>query len=143
MNKSTFEEELNRTGSLIYTNCGDSMLPLIREKRDLLIIKKVKRPLKKYEVPLYRRDSGEYVLHRIIKIGKRGYEICGDNRWRKEYGITDQHILGVLDTIVRDGKSISVTDWKYRVYMHVWCDFFYIRAGILIVYKLWKKIWRT
>ncbi len=142
MNKSTFEEELSRTGSLIYTNCGDSMMPLIRQKRDLLIIRKVERPLCKYEVPLYRRDSGEYVLHRIIKVGKQGYVVCGDNRWKKEYGITDKHIIGVLEAVIRDGKCISVTDWIYRMYVHIWCDFFYIRASILIFYKLWKKVWR-
>ena len=39
-NKSTFEEELERTGKLIYTNVGDSMMPLIRQDRDLLIIEK-------------------------------------------------------------------------------------------------------
>ena len=56
--KSTFEEEIRRTGKLIYTNVGDSMLPIIRQGRDLLIISKVEGRLKKYDVPLYKRDSG-------------------------------------------------------------------------------------
>ena len=33
-NTSTFEEELERNGILIYTNRGDSMMPLLRENRD-------------------------------------------------------------------------------------------------------------
>ena len=49
MHKSTFEEEISRTGKLIYTNVGDSMMPLIRQNRDLLIIEKVSGRLKKYE----------------------------------------------------------------------------------------------
>ena len=128
MNKSTFEEEIAKKGRLIYTNVGDSMMPLLREKRDLLIIEKVSGRLKKYDVPLYRRDSGQYVLHRILKVRKDDYVICGDNRWQKEYGITDRHIIGVLTGIVRDGKEISVNDTKFKWYVHLWCDFFYIRA---------------
>ena len=70
---ATFEEELNRTGRLIYTNVGDSMLPLIRQGRDLLIIEKPHGRLKKYDIPLYRRDSGQYVLHRILKVRRNDY----------------------------------------------------------------------
>lgn len=131
MNKSTFEEEIQRNGKLVYTNVGDSMNPLIRQGRDLLVISKANDRLKKYDVPLYKRDSGQYVLHRILKVRKEDYVTCGDNRWQKEYGITDRHILGVLTAVVRNGKEIPVTDKKYRLYVHLWCDFFYIRAFIL------------
>jgi hypothetical protein len=131
MIKSTFEEELQQNGKLIYTNVGDSMMPLLRQNRDLMIIEKPNGRLKKYDVPLYKRDSGQYVLHRILKVRKDDYIICGDNRWSREYGITDGHIIGVLTGIVRDGKTISVQDKKYLLYVHLWCDFFYIRAFIL------------
>ncbi|MCI5910258.1 MAG: S24/S26 family peptidase [Oscillospiraceae bacterium] len=131
MHKSTFEEEINKTGKLIYTNVGDSMMPLIRQGKDLLIIEKVNGRLKKYDVPLYKRDSGQYVLHRILKVRKNDYVICGDNRWGREYGIQDRHIIGVLTGIIRDGKEISVNDKKYKIYVHLWCDFFWIRAFIL------------
>ncbi len=133
MNKSTFEEQLAKNGKLIYTNRGDSMMPLIKQDRDLLIIKPVHGRLKKYDVPLYKRDSGQYVLHRILQVRKHDYVICGDNRWVKEYGIRDRHIIGVLTAVVRNGKEISVNDWKYKAYVHLWCDFFPIRAFIVHV----------
>ena len=130
--KTTFEDELIRKGRLVYTNVGDSMMPLIRQGKDLLVISpKPEGRLKKYDVPLYKRDSGQYVLHRILKVRKNDYVICGDNRWQREYGITDRHIIGVLTSIVRDGREIKITEWKYRVYVHLWCDFFWIRAVIL------------
>lgn len=141
MSKSTFEEEIRRKGKLIYTNVGDSMEPLIRQGRDLLIITaKPEGRLKRYDVPLYKRDSGQYVLHRILKVRADDYVICGDNRWQREYGISDRHIIGVLTGIVRDGKEISVNDKRYRLYVHLWCDFFYVRAFILMV-KHYIKRW--
>lgn len=128
---STFEDEINRTGHLVYTNRGDSMMPLLRENRDLIHIRKPQGRCRKYEVPLYKRDSGQYVLHRILKVRKEDYVICGDNRCHREYGITDRHIIGVLEGVTRDGKYIPVTDRKYRMYVHFWCDLFYLRAGII------------
>ena len=137
---ATFEEELNRTGRLIYTNVGDSMLPLIRQGRDLLIIEKSHGRLKKYDIPLYRRDSGQYVLHRILKVRDSDYVICGDNRWVKEYGITDRHIIGVMKAVVRKGREVSVSNWRYRLYVHIWCDFFPIRGFIIHAVSKLKRI---
>ncbi|MGN1202403.1 MAG: S24/S26 family peptidase, partial [Eubacterium sp.] len=68
MNKSTFEEEIRRNGTIIYTNVGDSMLPFIKQGRDVLVISRAEGRLKRYDVPLYKRDSGQYVLHRILKV---------------------------------------------------------------------------
>ena len=139
MNKSTFEEQLAQNGKLIYTNKGDSMMPLIKQDRDLLIIEPVHGRLKKYDVPLYKRDNGQYVLHRILKVREQGYVICGDNRWAKEYGITDKHIIGVLTAVIRDGKEIPVNDRKYKLYVHLWCDFFPVRAVIVHVIDKLKR----
>lgn len=141
MNKSTFEDEIQKNGKIIYTNVGDSMMPLIKQGRDVLIISKTDGRLKKYDVPLYKRDNGQYVLHRILKVRKNDYVICGDNRYAKEYGITDKHIVGVLSGMIRKGKEISTDDVGYRVYVHLWCDFFVVRAFLLrAIYFLKRRI---
>lgn len=132
MKHSTFEEELAGNGKLIYTNVGVSMLPLIRQHRDLIVVEQ-KKPArcKKYDVVLYKRPSGQYVLHRILKVRRKDYVLCGDNCRHREYGVTEEQILGVLSGVVRDGKMVTVTDWRYRFYVHLWCDFFYVRAALL------------
>lgn len=142
MANSTFEEQLAQNGKLIYTNRGDSMMPLIKQDRDLLIIMPVQGRLKKYDVPLYKRDNGQYVLHRILKVREHDYVICGDNRWSKEYGITDRHIIGVLTGVIRNGREISVNDRKYKAYVHLWCDLFPVRAFITHVINKLSRIKR-
>lgn len=140
MNKTTFEEELAHNGFFIYRNVGDSMFPLIRQGKDLIVIsQKTEMRLKKYDVPLYRRENGQYVLHRILKVRENDYVICGDNRWQKEYGITDHHIIGVLTAVIRNGKKIPITDIRYRFYVHLWCDFFPIRFLLLRCHSLLKR----
>lgn len=140
---SSYEEELERTGNLVYTNVGDSMMPLLRQNRDLMIfVKKGAQRCKKYDAVLYKRPAtGQYVMHRILKVRENDYVICGDNRWSRERGVTDDQILAIMTGVIRDGKKISVTDFKYQLYVHLWCDFFWIRGGILwLRHKI--RIWR-
>lgn len=143
MSKSSFEEEIQRKGYLLYRSEGDSMLPLIRQGRDLVLIAaKPEGRLKKYDVPLYRRDSGQYVLHRILKVRENDYVLCGDNRRHRETGISDRHIIGVLTAVIRDGKKLPTTAFRYRLYTHLWCDLFYVRALWLWCRDSWARIRR-
>lgn len=132
-NYSRYEDELSRHGKIIQRNHGISMLPLIRQNRDVMIIERPTGRLKRYDCPLYKRADGKYVLHRILKVRERDYVICGDNCTKREYGITDTDIIGVLTGVIRDGKVLSVSDKKYRLYCHLWCDLFYLRVAVLSV----------
>lgn len=140
--KKTFEEEISESGRLVYTNVGTSMMPLLRQNRDLMIIRKPDGRCQRYDVPLYKRNDGKYVLHRILKVNNDSYVLCGDNCRRREYGITDRQIIGVLSAVVRDGRTIPVSDWRYRVYAHIWCDFFYIRVIILWLKEMYGRLKR-
>jgi signal peptidase I len=135
MSNSTFEDVIEKQGRLVYTNVGNSMYPFIKP-RDLLVIEKVEKPLKKYDVPLYKRDSGKYVLHRIINVKSSEYLICGDNRPFVEHGITDRHIIGVLNEIIREGQTISVHSPDYKFYLR----FLPFRRFKLLIKYCFKKI---
>lgn len=133
----TFDEILKDRGYLVYTNVGVSMMPLLRQRKDIIEIRS-KDPgvrCKRYDAVLYKRGD-KYILHRILKVRPNDYVICGDNNIRREYGITDEMILGVMVRVIRNGKSIYPTDWEYRLYVHLWCDFFYVRAAILCARKI-------
>lgn len=137
--KTTFEEQLQNKGRIIYTNKGVSMWPLLRQDRDLMVIeRKEEGCLKKYDAVLFKRKNGQYVLHRILKIKAEDYLIVGDNCFQKEY-VKEEQILGVLKAVVRNGKTILVTNKWYLLYVHIWCDFFPLRALILRV-RSWYHV---
>lgn len=140
MSKATFEEIIERDGRLIYTNKGDSMMPLIKEGRDLLVIEKTDGRLKRFDVPLYKRDTGQYVLHRVIRVRKNDYAIRGDNRINMEYGITDRHIIGVLTAVIRNGKELSVSSTKYKLYVHLWYLLFPFRFVFIKTRNLIRRL---
>ena len=129
----TFEEILDEKGFLIYTNLGYSMMPLLRQRRDVIEIrKKDAERCKKYDVVLYKRGE-MYILHRILKVLPKGYIIAGDHNTFLEKDVTDDMILGVMTRVVRDGKTISVDDFWYKVYVHLWCDIYPLRMMVLKV----------
>ncbi len=114
--KSTFEEVLARDGKLIYANVGVSMLPLLRQGKDLFTVRR-KGPerCRVGDVVLYKRGDA-YVLHRIIEVRPEEYVILGDNCAVKEYGIRDADILGVMTDYVRSGKEHNISERGYRLY---------------------------
>lgn len=127
----TFEDILEKDGYLIYTNVGYSMMPLIRQKRDIIEIRR-KGPerCKKYDVVLYKRND-RYILHRILKVYPNGYLIAGDHCTFVEKDIKDENIIGIMTRVIRDGKSITPDNKLYKIYVHLWCDFYPIRMKLI------------
>jgi len=113
----TYEEYLEKNGEMTYTNRGTSMLPLLKQGRDMFTVRrKGSERCRKYDVVLYRRPPDKYVLHRIVGVGKEGYVLLGDNCLNKEYGITDTDIIGVMTRYVHKGKEHTTGEIGYQVY---------------------------
>ena len=133
----TFEEVLNRDGRIVYKNVGDSMLPLLRENKDIMVIESDISALKKYDAVLFRREGvkgrGKYVLHRILKIlPDNKYFIAGDNCTSGET-VEKEQILGVMTSVFRDEKHIDFGGFKYKIYLRLWCAPYHLRFAVLAV----------
>lgn len=123
----TFEELLQNDGYIVFTNVGYSMMPLLRQKRDIIEIRrKMPGRCKKYDVVLYKRGE-KYILHRIVKVLPDGYYIVGDHCTRLEKDIRDGDILGIMTRVIRNGKSITPQNTWYKLYVHLWCDVYPVR----------------
>lgn len=118
-NNLNFRDIIESKGFLVSTIVGISMYPLLRQRKDSVHLVKIDKPLKKNDVILYQRDSGQYVLHRLIKIKNGKYIFCGDNQWQKEYGITDRHIIALMEGYYRKEKYHSVKCFGFKVYTFV------------------------
>ena len=130
----SYEEYLDAHGSLTYSNVGRSMLPLLRQGRDLFTVaRKGEARCRVGDVVLYRRPPSRYVLHRIVEVREADYVILGDNCVNREYGITDADILGVMTGFVRNGRAHGVGEPLYRLYTRVWLR----TEGLRVAAKRW------
>lgn len=116
MEKITIEDGIRKNGFHLSTIVGDSMMPMLRNRRDTVKIVPVNGILKKYDLPLYKRPTGEYVLHRIVKVKEDHYVICGDNRFYREK-VPFDWVIGVTESFFRDDKEISVDHPEYIKYI--------------------------
>ena len=124
MNKSTIEEVLAKSKNsqiiLPLNLIGSSMKPLLREHKDTVLLSKPNGKLKKYDIALFKRKNGNYVLHRIVKTDNKQYFFCGDNQISLESGITDDMIIAVTKGIYRGEKYIPCDRLSYKIYSRIW-----------------------
>ena len=135
---SSLKKYLSEQGKIISSNVGVSMLPLLRQGKDLFFIeKKGAERCKVGDVVLYRRKR-QYVLHRIIEVRPDDYVILGDNCTLKEYGIKDSDILAIMTSFIRNGREHSVNELAYKIYSFVWLKLAPIR--IFLRHKIFPAI---
>ena len=126
---STFEEILSRDGRLVYKARGNSMRPFIRGSRDLVVIVPPHGRLKKGETALFKRN-GLYVLHRVIEAGESGYVFRGDHNYYEETGVKDGDVIGVLEAVVRGGRTVRTESPAAKAYARVWTALYPLRKAV-------------
>ena len=118
---SVIMEKLDSGGTVTFTPNGTSMEPMLRDGKDVVVLKKKQGRLKLYDVALYLRDNGQYVLHRVIDYCNDGsYVMCGDNQFAREQGIRVDQILAVMTAFYRKGKPYTTGSIRYRIYITFW-----------------------
>ena len=111
--------QMEHGGSAVLPITGTSMMPMLRNGIDSVVITPVSRPLKKGDIPLYKRDNGKYVVHRIVGFKEDGYLCCGDNQWLKEK-VAKEQVIAVVSHYFRAGNRRSLKYLPYRLYFPLW-----------------------
>ena len=112
---------------------GFSMIPLLHDGGDSVILEKPQFPLNVNDVALCRTDEGRYVLHRVISHDNGGYTLRGDNCSTTEFCAGDSDVIGVACSFIRRGRLIDVKSGKYL---------FYVRHRDCFL-KLWRVFWKV
>ncbi len=121
------EQQLRETGVYVSTTAGYSMWPMLRDRRDRVIIQaKGGERLKKWDLPLYRYPDGRYVLHRIISVRDGYYIIRGDNTFFREK-IPEEWILGYVTEFYRKDRHVLSQQTGYRLYASFWQRIYFLR----------------
>lgn len=134
------KETLANDQNVIFMPRGRSMLPLLREGRDRVILSPVKEPPKPYDIILYQRADEKYVLHRIVAVDRRGSYVCmGDNQLTKEYGVKVENIIAVVSGFYRGKRAYGVDGSLYQLYC---CTWYHGRRAIRLLRRMTGKFWR-
>ena len=134
-------ETLDAGRSVSFFPRGRSMLPFLKEGRDSVTIVKASERLKKYDVALYRRHGGQFVLHRVMR-ARESYTFIGDNQYVLEHGITHDQIIGVCVSFTVKGKEIGADSISLRLRVVLWHATRFPRRVILGVLRRVRSLFK-
>ena len=137
------EEQLAR-GYATLPVTGSSMLPMLRQGRDVVRLIKPEIPPRPGTVLLYRRESGQYVLHRLIRMeGEALCLCCGDNQWEREF-VPLSRVIARADGLWRKGVWLDLQqNAACLIYTRVWTGLFPVRRPILWVRRILGRLRRA
>lgn len=124
----SIEDQLKKDGYFVSTTAGYSMWPMLRNRRDRVVI----RAYEWGELPkindllLYRRADGKYVLHRILWTNETRSLTRGDNTFYLET-VRPEAILGRVTEFYRNDQHHSTDSPLYLTYVWAWRILFPIR----------------
>jgi len=136
---SSFLTEIVEGGSSAeLTATGNSMRPMLRDRVSRVRLAKPKT-LKRGDIPLYQRDNGSYVLHRIVETDQETVTCCGDAQWHLERGIRKEQILAVVTDFTWNDRWVSCDCKWYRCYWKFWL---LIRPLRHLIFGGWRRLCR-
>lgn len=125
---------LEQTDSVPLTISGNSMSPFLGHGRDTVFLSKVTRPLKRGDMILYRRTSGQYVLHRICRVHPDSFDLVGDAQTYIETGIRPEQVLAVVNTVRRKGRLLEKGHFWWDFFEKVWIRMIPLRPLVCRIY---------
>lgn len=126
MTELSYEQALEKNGYFAGPPVGTSMLPLLRQREDVVVIRPCET-VRLLDVILYRRADGTTVLHRVVGLRRDSYVLRGDNQVVNEYGVTDEQIIGKLSAFYRKGRAHDMRELPVRIYGAVWWAIYPLR----------------
>lgn len=129
------EETVNSGTDVKLKVSGTSMYPLVGSRRDSVLLTKAGN-LKVGDVPLYKREDGRFVLHRIVQIRDGAYGMRGDFEQKVEYPIKIDQIIAVAKGFYRNERYISCDSFWYKMYKFFWMRTVAIRPFFIKILKL-------
>ena len=117
--EQTIRKVLARGGEFSFYPGGTSMHPLIVQGRDKVTLAALPDRIKKYDIILYKRENGTFVLHRVTGKKENAYIFRWDNQFSDDV--------------------IPVNDIKYRMWAGFWVNTVFFRRVKRFCLKCRKK----
>lgn len=110
---------------------GNSMAPFLIHGRDTVFLSRIKAPLKRGDMVLYRRASGQYILHRVYSAEDDTFTMVGDGQAGLEPGIRQEQTLALVSAVRRKGKLLEPGSFLWDFYEKAWIRMIRLRPYIL------------
>ncbi|MEG2561542.1 MAG: hypothetical protein RSB10_02915 [Clostridia bacterium] len=118
---------------------GVSMSPMLRPNSSSVTLARADN-VAVNDVLLYHLPSGQYVLHRLIRLDETTFDTLGDGELLPQKGIPRECIVAKVTAFSRDGKTHAVDEKKYLRYVSRWNALRPVRKILLFVDRVVRKM---
>ena len=134
------EEHFNNGLAVNLTVTGNSMVPFLCNKRDSVCLTQIQNEPKAGDIYLYKRVSGQLVLHRVKKVTSEGIWFIGDSQRNVEGPVPKSALAAECHTVIRKGKILSEKSALWRFFKYVWLNIIPFRHFICKIIAVFKKV---
>lgn len=113
---------------------GHSMLPLLHNRRDRVILASCSKPIAG-SIVLAEVTPTCYVLHRIINQSGDGLTLMGDGNLTGGETCLERNVVGVVVAIIRNDRELRLGGVWWRIYSWWWTFLRPIRRYLLAIYR--------
>lgn len=117
---------------------GNSMNPFMVHLRDQITLGPWKdEDLRPGTVALVKDIRGNYLIHRIIRRDNDTITLLGDGNLGMTETATLDNVIGIMHSVVRKGRTISVNSFRWQCYSWLWRILTPVRRLPL---GIWRKL---
>lgn len=125
------QELLAQGESVSLTVTGESMSPFLRHGRDQIRLEAVTAPPQRGDMVFFRRQSGQYVMHRVLRRLPDGcYALVGDGQQLVEAPIAAQQIFARVTQVCRKGVWLDRRSLRWRFFAGPWLTLLPLRPAL-------------
>ena len=118
------------------TVAGSSMTPFFHHG-DTVYLEAPRKPLKRGDVVLYVRPTGQYVLHRIVRVNADGsFIMLGDAQVDREWIEGCAAVRGIVVRVLHKGKVLTKRSFRWWFFEKIWPLVVPLRPAIMTGWKI-------
>ena len=134
-----YKTQIEKNGVIAFVPGGNSMWPMLKHRKQSVIVQKKDGRLKKFDVGFYQRDNGAFVLHRVMQVVDGGYVMCGDSQFTLEK-VREDMVFGVMTSFYVGKKCIDTNNAEYRNKVERWYGNERKRKRKLKRFYFWQRV---
>jgi hypothetical protein len=138
---SLVAEILNNGEKAWITVTGMSMYPFLREGKDSVELSSNSYDsVKRGDIVLIKRLTGEYVMHRVMKKDKSSFYIIGDAQQWVEGPLVSHQLIATVARIRRGKHIIDCNNMLLRCLVGLWLLIIPVRKMVMRMYYRLRRL---
>lgn len=118
---------------------GASMNPFLGHNRDRIFFSAPTRPLRRGDMVFYQRITGDFIMHRVLRVKDGRLYIVGDAQTAVEGPVHPAQVFAVVTKVQRKGRLLDEHSLLWKFFQGPWLTLRPLRPYIMKAYGMLRR----